>query len=71
MKEIVKLVGAVCAILVAGAFFGGVTVWTHIRLNNLANETATITGDMNQRILPGIQKRFEALEGAKPEDKKK
>lgn len=62
MKDAIKLFGAVCAILLAGAVVGAGTVWNHVRVGMVEAQSASVINDLNQRVFPGIQTRVEALE---------
>ncbi len=74
MKDKIIFAGACAMIFLVGIFFGGAAVVSHIRVNTAQQAQANLENDLNTRIFPGIQKRFELIEQAQSPasaDKKK
>jgi len=62
MKDKIVLAGSIAAIFLVGLLTGAFVLFTHIRVNAVQNAQATMENDLNTRVFPGIQKRFEIVE---------
>ena len=69
--ESIKLVGAVCAIILIGALVGGEATWMYVRVSTLEQAMVTehvgrekLVRDINETILPNIKAEMDHLKAA-------
>lgn len=70
MREKILFAGAVAALALAGALFGGGAVYTFARMNGLQAQHDAMIVELNQKILPEIQKKLDVAVTA-PQDASK
>ncbi len=68
LLETIRTCGAMAALILLGALFGGEAVWMYVRVNTLEQAMVTehvgrekLVNDLNERILPNIRGQIEKM----------